>query len=203
MQTEKGQSIEDKSMQIIESEVGTHQYNELEWPIVRRVIHATADFDFANKNKIIFHKNAIENGITALKKGCNIVVDVNGVIGGFNKANLKEFSNNVICNIGHPDVVEEAKKLQKTRDCGFWRPCSSSTKMTPPPPVVPAGCRYKGRQYRSGDSWLDDFNPCLRLACRVSRSIDKPRIPIDLLLLTLYFNSVYEWFFQSCHTQIL
>ncbi len=115
MQTEKGQSIEDKSMQIIESEVGTHQYNELEWPIVRRVIHATADFDFANKNKIIFHKNAIENGITALKKGCNIVVDVNGVMGGFNKANLKEFSNNVICNIGHPDVVEEAKKLQKTR----------------------------------------------------------------------------------------
>ncbi|KAG2479181.1 MAG: Cobalt-precorrin-8x methylmutase [Nitrosopumilales archaeon] len=36
-------------------------------------------------------------------------------MGGFNKANLKEFSNNVICNIGHPDVVEEAKKLQKTR----------------------------------------------------------------------------------------
>ncbi len=51
MQTEKGQSIEDQSMQIIESEIGTHQYNELEWPIVRRVIHATADFDFAKKKQ--------------------------------------------------------------------------------------------------------------------------------------------------------
>ena len=55
MQTEKGQSIEDQSMQIIDNEIGTHQYNELEWPIVRRIIHATADFDFAKENEIIFH----------------------------------------------------------------------------------------------------------------------------------------------------
>ena len=68
MQTEKGQSIEDKSMEIIDGEIGTHDYNELEWPIVRRVIHATADFDFARDNKIIFHKDAIQNGIHALKK---------------------------------------------------------------------------------------------------------------------------------------
>ena len=115
MQTEKGQSIEDKSMQIIDVEIGAHDYNENEWPIVRRVIHATADFDFAKDNKIIFHKDAIENGIKALKNGCNIIVDVNGVIGGLNKQNLKDFGVNVICNISNPDVVEEAKKLQKTR----------------------------------------------------------------------------------------
>ena len=115
MQTEKGQSIEDQSMQIIENEIGSHDYNQLEWPIVRRIIHATADFDFAKKNKIIFHKDAISNGITALKNGCNIIVDVNGVIGGLNKQNLKEFGNEVICNISKPDIANEAKKYNKTR----------------------------------------------------------------------------------------
>jgi len=115
MQTEKGQSIEDQSMQIIDNEIGTHQYNELEWPIVRRIIHATADFDFAKENGIIFHKEAIKNGINALKNGCNIIVDVNGVIGGLNKQNLKDFENNVICNISNPIIVEEAKKYNKTR----------------------------------------------------------------------------------------
>jgi len=115
MQTEKGQSIEDQSMEIIEKEIGSHQYDELEWPIVRRVIHATADFDFAKDNKIIFHKDAIKNGINALRNGCNLIVDVNGVIGGLNKQNLNEFGNNTICNISNPIIVEEAKKYNKTR----------------------------------------------------------------------------------------
>jgi len=115
MQTEKGQSIEDQSMEIIEREIGSHQYDELEWPIVRRVIHATADFDFAKDNKIIFHKDAIKRGIDALRKGCNLIVDVNGVIGGLNKQNLNEFGNNTICNISNPIIAEEAKKYNKTR----------------------------------------------------------------------------------------
>ena len=115
MQTEKGQSIEDQSMEIIEKEIGSHQYGELEWPIVRRVIHATADFDFAKDNKIIFHKDAIKSGINALRNGCNLIVDVNGVIGGLNKQNLNEFGNNTICNISNPIIVEEAKKYNKTR----------------------------------------------------------------------------------------
>ena len=115
MQTRKGQGIEDESMQIIDDEVGPHQYDKFEWPIVRRVIHATADFDFAGKNKIIFHKDAVMNGINALKEGCSIVVDVNGVIGGMNKQNPKDFGNKVICNISDPDIAERAKKENKTR----------------------------------------------------------------------------------------
>ena len=115
MQTRKGQSIEDESMQIIDDEVGPHQYGKLEWPIVRRVIHATADFDFAGKNKIVFHKNAVMNGINALKEGHSIVVDVNGVIGGLNKRNLKDFGNKVICNISESNIAEQAKKENKTR----------------------------------------------------------------------------------------
>ena len=115
MQTEKGQSIEDASMQMIEDEIGTHQYNEKQWPIVRRVIHSTADFDFAGKNKIIFHKDAIESSMNALRNGCSIIVDVNGVIGGLNKQNLKDFGNNLVCNISSPEIMELAKKEGKTR----------------------------------------------------------------------------------------
>jgi len=115
MITQKGQSIEDKSMEIIEHEIGSHPYSKDEWPIVRRVIHATADFDFARQNMIVFHRNAILNGIDALKSGCNIIVDVNGVIGGLNKENLAEFGNKTICNISDRKIVEQAKKLNKTR----------------------------------------------------------------------------------------
>ena len=115
MQTRKGQSIEDESMQIIESEIGSHSYNEQEWPIVRRVIHSTADFDFARDNKIIFHKDAIKNGLEALKNGSSIVVDVNGIIGLLNKQNPKDFGNNVICNISEPSIMEAAKEAGKTR----------------------------------------------------------------------------------------
>jgi len=115
LQTRKGQSIEDESMEIIEREVGSHPYNDVEWPIVRRIIHATADFDFAGENKIVFHKDAITSGINALKNGCSIIVDVNGVIGGLNKQNPKDFGNNLICNISDPDLAERAKQENKTR----------------------------------------------------------------------------------------
>ena len=115
MQTSKGQSIEDASMEIIEKEIGIHPYNEEEWQIVRRIIHSTADFDFAKENQVIFHKNAIENGIRALKKGCSITVDVNGVSGLLNKQNCKDFGNKIVCKISDPKVIVQAKNEGKTR----------------------------------------------------------------------------------------
>ncbi|MDH3780819.1 MAG: precorrin-8X methylmutase, partial [Nitrosopumilus sp.] len=115
MQTKRGQSIEDASMQMIEDEIGSHDFSEKEWPIVRRIIHSTADFDFAGKNRLIFHKDAIQSGMNALKNGCSIVVDVNGVIGGMNKQNPKDFGNNIVCNISKPEIMELAKKEGKTR----------------------------------------------------------------------------------------
>ena len=115
MQTRKGQSIEDRSMEIIDHEIGSHSYKEKEWPIVRRVIHSTADFDFARENSILFHKDAIESGTKALKNGCSIVVDVNGVSGLLNKQNLKDFGNKIICKISDPRVIENAKIENKTR----------------------------------------------------------------------------------------
>jgi precorrin-8X/cobalt-precorrin-8 methylmutase len=115
MQTRKGQSIEDRSMEIIENEIGTHPYSGYEWQIVRRVIHSTADFDFARENKIIFHKDAVKNGLEALRTGKNIIVDVNGIVGLLNKQNLTDFKNKVICDISNSQVVKEATKLNKTR----------------------------------------------------------------------------------------
>ncbi len=115
MITRKGQSIEDKSMEIIENEIGTHPYSPDEWTLVKRVIHSTADFDFARQNKIIIRNDAIRSGVEALQKGCNIIVDVNAVIGGLNKDNLRSFGNNTFCNISDPIVIDEAKRLNKTR----------------------------------------------------------------------------------------
>ena len=115
MQTEKGQSIEDASMKMIEEEVGEHSYNDKEWPIVRRIIHSTADFDFVGKNKLVFHKDAVESGINALKNKCSIVVDVNGVIGLLNKQNPKDFENKIVCKISDPEIMKLAKKEGKTR----------------------------------------------------------------------------------------
>jgi precorrin-8X/cobalt-precorrin-8 methylmutase len=100
---------------MIDEEIGSHQYNENEWQIVRRIIHSTADFDFARDNKVIFHRKAIDSGTNALKNGCSIVVDVNGVIGGLNKQNPQDFKNKIICNISNSEVMEIAKKENKTK----------------------------------------------------------------------------------------
>lgn len=125
MLTEKGQSIEDASMQVIENEIGSHNYNEKEWPIVRRVIHSTADFDFARNNSIIFHNDAIENGLNALKTGRSIIVDVNGVVGLINKQRVKEFGNNIICKISDSEIVLQAQKENKTKSQMSMRLASS------------------------------------------------------------------------------
>ena len=115
MQTRKGQSIEDESMEIIEREIVAHPYKGHEWQIVRRIIHSTADFDFAGANGVIFHKDAVKNGLEALQNGKNVIIDVNGIIGLLNKKNLEDFKTNVICDISNPDVVKEATKLNRTR----------------------------------------------------------------------------------------
>jgi len=113
--SEKALDIEKKSMAIIEQEVGEHSYNELEWIIVRRIIHATADFDFARQNAIIFHKDAIVSALDAIAKKCAIVGDSDIVLAGLNKKSLNDFGVRRICNISDASIAEEAKKLNRTR----------------------------------------------------------------------------------------
>ena len=113
--SEKAFDIEKKSFEIIESEVGSHQYNEIEWIIVRRVIHATADFEFAGKAKIIFHKKAIESALNALRNRCSIVTDVDMVLAAISKKSITDLGLKAVCYISDPTVAKEARRLGKTR----------------------------------------------------------------------------------------
>jgi precorrin-8X/cobalt-precorrin-8 methylmutase len=113
--SEKSLGIEEQSMRIIDSEVGTHKYNYLEWSIVRRVIHATADFDFAKSNGIIFSPNAIESAFQAFQKKQNIVTDVEMVLSGINKRSLGRIGIKALCNLSNEQVIEKAKTSEKTR----------------------------------------------------------------------------------------
>ncbi len=108
-------NIEKQSFDIIESEVGKHDYNEDQWMIVRRVIHATADFDFANSCKIVFHRNAIESAFLAFSKQCYIVTDVEMVLHGMNKKSVSSLKLTGVCYINDPECIENSKKLEKTR----------------------------------------------------------------------------------------
>jgi precorrin-8X/cobalt-precorrin-8 methylmutase len=115
--SEAALGIEENSMKIIESEIGIHDYTDAQWNIVRRVIHATADFDFAkpNTNGIIFSTNAIENAFAAFKQRRHIVVDVDMVLSGINKKSIAKIGTNLICNISNKDVVEISKSQNETR----------------------------------------------------------------------------------------
>lgn len=109
--------IEENSMKIIESEIGIHGYTNAQWNIVRRVIHATADFDFAkpDKNGIIFSTSAIEKAFGAFKQRHHIVADVDMVLSGINKKSVAKIGTKLICNISNKDVVEISKNQNKTR----------------------------------------------------------------------------------------
>lgn len=115
--SEAALGIEENSMKIIESEIGIHGYTKAQWNIVRRVIHATADFDFAkpDKNGIIFSTNAIESAFSAFKQRRHIVVDVDMVLSGINKKSVAKIGTNLICNISNKEVVEISKNQNKTR----------------------------------------------------------------------------------------
>jgi precorrin-8X/cobalt-precorrin-8 methylmutase len=113
--SEKAFDIEKRSFEIIESEVGNHQYNENEWVIVRRVIHTTADFDFAYKGKIIFHKKAIESAFNALRERCTIVTDVDMVLAAISEKSIIDLGLKRVCYISDSMVTEQARKLGKTR----------------------------------------------------------------------------------------
>jgi precorrin-8X/cobalt-precorrin-8 methylmutase len=107
--------IEKKSFDIIDTEIGVHHYNNLEWVIVRRVIHATADFDFARTGRIIFHRDAIESAFNAMKNKCNIVTDVDMVLSGINKKSIASLGLKAICYISNESLIDESRKSNRTR----------------------------------------------------------------------------------------
>ena len=113
--SERSFGIEKHSFDIIESEIGEHCYNEDQWVVVRRVIHATADFDFARDGKIIFHKNAVESAFLAFSSRSYVVTDVEMVLHGINKNSLARLGMNGVCYINDPECIRNSKKIGKTR----------------------------------------------------------------------------------------
>ena len=108
---DKGRGIEQRSFEIITSEMKNKEFKEWELPLVIRVIHATGDFDF--EDNLRFHPDAVEAGIRALNAGKNILVDVNMVSSGISRTLLNRFGGDVICRISQ--VGEYAIKEGKTR----------------------------------------------------------------------------------------
>ncbi len=111
--TTLGRGIEDSSFAIIDQEAGAHTFLPGEWEVVRRVIHATADFEF--KDILRLHPQAIEQGIEALQKGCNIIVDVKMITAGLNMDRLNAYGCRIHSFISDEDVIEEAKSKNSTR----------------------------------------------------------------------------------------
>lgn len=111
--TALGRSIEDGSFAIIDQEAGTHEFRPDEWEVVRRVIHATADFEF--KALMRFHPDAVRAGVAALQGGCPLLVDVKMIAAGLNEERLSSYGCQVYSFISDEDVIATAKTNNSTR----------------------------------------------------------------------------------------
>ena len=105
--------IEARSMEIIQSELGEKTFPAEVLPVVKRVIHTTADFDYADN--LVFSPGAVEQGIAAIKGGCTIVTDTQMARSGINKRVLEKFGGEAVCFMSDPDVAAEAKERGVTR----------------------------------------------------------------------------------------
>jgi precorrin-8X/cobalt-precorrin-8 methylmutase len=106
-------AIEAESFRIIESEMGPHDFSVIEWPVVQRAIHSTADFELGRS--MVFHPRAVEAGIAAIRKGANVVADVQMIQAGISAAYLAEFGGRILCYMADPDVAMKARAEGTTR----------------------------------------------------------------------------------------
>ena len=81
--------IEARSMELITQELGDRVFPADQLPVVKRVIHTTADFEYADN--LVFSPGAVEKGIAAMKAGCTIVTDTQMSFSGVNKRVLEKF----------------------------------------------------------------------------------------------------------------
>lgn len=95
--------------------MGEHPYNTLEWSIVRRAIHSTADFDFAGSQGIIFGNDVFESVFNAIRNRCSIVTDVEMVKVALNRTLLSKLGLRTVCNISNETVINESRIRNKTR----------------------------------------------------------------------------------------
>ncbi|MBI4838372.1 MAG: precorrin-8X methylmutase [Nitrospirae bacterium] len=94
--------IENKSFAIITEEMEKVNFKKAELPVVKRVVHATGDFDFSKNMR--FHSDAVKAGVKAIRKGKDILVDVRMAEAGINKRLLGKWGGKVICKIQESGV---------------------------------------------------------------------------------------------------
>lgn len=109
------EDIEKRSFEIIESELGekVKRFTTEELPIIKRVIHTTADFEYADL--IEFSKEAIKNGKESLINGCRLYCDTNMIVNGLSKNILKKFECEPYSLVADEKVSRLAKERGVTR----------------------------------------------------------------------------------------
>jgi len=107
--------IERRSFEIISAELqemGKSLDPESEL-IVKRCIHTSADFDYADN--LYFSEGAVEAGLSAIRSGACIVTDTQMAKAGINKRTLARFGGEALCFMSDEDVAARAKELGSTR----------------------------------------------------------------------------------------
>lgn len=104
--------IERRSFEIIEQEL-PHPLDPVQAPVIKRVIHTTADFSYADS--LCFSEGVIESARQAIREGADIVTDTNMVKAGINQERLSAFGGKVHCFMADRDVAQEAKQRGITR----------------------------------------------------------------------------------------
>ena len=105
--------IEKRSFEIISSELNGIVLDEEKAPIVKRVIHTTADFEYVDN--MYFSEGVVEKALEALKRGAAIVTDTNMAKSGINKAAAARLGCEVHCFMADEDVAKSAKEQGVTR----------------------------------------------------------------------------------------
>ena len=105
--------IEQRSMEIIQSEMGPHSFTPEQLPIVKRCVHTSADFDYVKNLR--FTPRAVAAGLAAIQRGCTIVTDTQMARAGINKRVLEKFGGRAVCFMSDEDVAAEAKARGETR----------------------------------------------------------------------------------------
>ncbi len=111
--TRLGQQIEHESFAVVDEEAGNHNYSAEQWPLVRRMIHATADFEFNGLTR--FHPQAVAAGRDAILQARPIVADVEMICVGVSTPRLGHFGVHLHQFISDEDVIRDAKAADSTR----------------------------------------------------------------------------------------
>ena len=107
--------IEKRSFEIIGRELEQRGIvlDAVQKPVTKRVIHTTADFDYADT--LVYSENAVEKARNLIKNGAHIVTDTNMAKAGINKKRLAGYGGEVHCFMADEDVAAEAKSRGVTR----------------------------------------------------------------------------------------